>query len=363
MARFARERTVVYVEPPVYLNALRRDLAKGQVREKGLYFGQSRNIQDRLYALSTGALSPVSLRGHVGQASWWHWSSTLKRKLRELGVREYIAWLSKPSWYPAIGRIQSSQLVYHVVDEYSGYSGLTPQRREEIRQLERKVLSLADTVIVVSRPLLESKRALNPNVHLVPNGVDTDAYLESIGDARVPSDIAELGRPVIGYSGLIASRLDLVLLDRLAKERPSYSLVLVGAVRDRGCETELDTLRSNPNVRFLGLKESREVPAYMKAIDVGIIPYVLNERAVNADPLKLYEYSAAGKITVATRFSEPRSDLPFFLQAGSHNEFIHMVDKAVTLSGDTDVVARAMDFADRNSWNDRVKSIQLLLHG
>ena len=55
-----------------------------------------------------------------------------------------------------------------------------------------------------------------------------------------------------------------------------------------------------PHVQFLGRKDVQDVPSYIAACDVCLLPYRINEWTRNIDSLKLYEYLACGKPVVAT---------------------------------------------------------------
>jgi glycosyltransferase involved in cell wall biosynthesis len=61
------------------------------------------------------------------------------------------------------------------------------------------------------------------------------------------------------------------------------------------------------NVHYLGPVGRDDLPAYLQHSDVGIIPFdVANHRALidGVNPIKLYEYLAAGLPVVASRWAE-----------------------------------------------------------
>lgn len=185
---------------------------------------------------------------------------------------------------------------------------VTADLSRRIIESEEYKLQKADLVIVVSEALRASKSKLNRNTHVFANGVDTGAYAGLNENPTASNVMAGIPRPRIGYSGLIASRLDLALLLELTRHRPDYSIVLLGAVDKRDCRSQIGELENLENVHFLGLKPAADVPKYIEGFDVCMIPYARNERARYADPLKLYEYGAAGKEVVCTelRCSEER---------------------------------------------------------
>ena len=65
-------------------------------------------------------------------------------------------------------------------------------------------------------------------------------------------------------------------------------------------------LRGLPNVRLLGTKAHEQIPDYINAFDVCLIPYVVDELTDNISPAKLNEYLAIGKPVVSTDLAEVR---------------------------------------------------------
>jgi len=52
-------------------------------------------------------------------------------------------------------------------------------------------------------------------------------------------------------------------------------------------QTDVSALRRFPNVHLLGKKPHPDVPRYVKAFDVGLVPYRLSEYTANVYPTKL----------------------------------------------------------------------------
>src|ERR1035438_10822698 len=88
-----------------------------------------------------------------------------------------------------------------------------------------------------------------------------------------------LAKPIVGFIGLIEDWVDLRLIRSLALSRPAWSFVLVGKL------VASDALvRDLPNVHLLGRKEYQDLPGYCKAFDVAVLPFVINELTLAADP-------------------------------------------------------------------------------
>src|SRR5438876_11554672 len=71
-------------------------------------------------------------------------------------------------------------------------------------------------------------------------------------------------------------------------------------------KTSVDTegFSKYPNVHFLRRKDHSTLPAYCKGFAVGLIPYILNERVLHVNPIKLREYLSAGLPVVSTAVPE-----------------------------------------------------------
>src|SRR5207248_11452063 len=64
--------------------------------------------------------------------------------------------------------------------------------------------------------------------------------------------------------------------------------------------------REYGNVDLLGERSHEEVPRYIKAFDVGLVPYRLSDYTGSVYPVKLNEYLAMGIPVVATDLPEIR---------------------------------------------------------
>jgi len=150
------------------------------------------------------------------------------------------------------------------------------------------------------------------------------------------------------------------LLKHVATAHPEWSLVLMGATDDRHCADELRALGQMTNVYFLGRKEIEQVPYYVKAFDVCLIPYKVNERAENASPLKLYDYMALGKPIVTTDFPAAKAFSDVVYIANSEKEFTHYVGVALSEQGGSLFLKRRR-VAAKHTWEDRVEQLSELI--
>ncbi len=67
---------------------------------------------------------------------------------------------------------------------------------------------------------------------------------------------------------------------------------------------DLSLYRTVPNMHFLGRRPYADLPAYCKGLDVGLIPFKINDLTRAVNPIKLREYLAAGLPVVSTPLPE-----------------------------------------------------------
>ena len=270
-----------------------------------------------------------------------------------------IVWLSRPNMIDYLGKLHAKLTIYHVVDEYSGYGSPATKPRNKPKSTEDEMLRRVDIVIVVTPTLFDRKSPHNPNTHLVPNAVDYHAYSER--NSQRPDDMSDIRSPIIGYTGLIAARLDLDLLHAAAEAQPDWAYVFVGSVNDHQSLAQITKLRDLSNVHFLGQKPVDDVARYVQHFDVGMIPYAVNLRAQHASPLKLYEYAAASKPIVTTDFAAARAFEGHIEIAQNKDEFLAACERSLTIDTSGPEILENRRFAARNTWTHRVEQISEIL--
>jgi glycosyltransferase involved in cell wall biosynthesis len=221
----------------------------------------------------------------------------VRRAMRQLGFKRPVNWVFNPAAAVIAGHLGEELLIYYCVDEYTAFSGVSST---SLAELEEQLLKRADLVIVSADLLYRSKARKNKRTVLVRHGVDFKHFSRALSpETVVPEELARLPRPVIGFFGLIADWVDLDLMAEVAKRFPTGSLVLLGKAT-----TDTSVLEQLPNVHLLGRKPYAQLPAYCKGFDVALMPFRINELTLNANPLKVREYLAAGLPVVSTPIPE-----------------------------------------------------------
>jgi protoporphyrinogen oxidase len=163
--------------------------------------------------------------------------------------------------------------------------------------LERALLARADLVFTGGPSLYRSKKSRHPSVHCFPSSVDAEHFAQ----ADVPQSPEVRARaPKLGFFGVIDERIDLSLIDALARARPDWRLEIVGPV----VKISPDSLPRHPNIEYAGQRKYEELPGFVAQWDVCLLPFALNEATRFISPTKTLEYMAAGKPIVSTPIAD-----------------------------------------------------------
>lgn len=220
-------------------------------------------------------------------------------------------------------------------------------------RLEPELAASADLVLANSTRFAAELQAYNPHTYPIETGVNLKLY-NPAKKYETPGDMQDIPRPIIGYMGTINStRLDGDLLYQIISQRPDYSFVFTGPEDDIFRRNRIHSLK---NAYFTGQKKVDELPAYIAAYDVCINPQMVNEITDGNYPLKIDEYLAMGKPTVATSTHTMRHIFANHTHlATTPEEWLSAIDRAVTEADDEELAKQRIAFAETHSWGHSVK--------
>lgn len=162
-------------------------------------------------------------------------------------------------------------------------------------------------IVAISRGLSDFYHSLgSKNILVSPDGVDLEQF--QINDSREEAR-ARLGLPMnaklVVYTGHLYSWKGADVLAAAATQLASDIMVLFVGGTEKDIELFKDKYGGVKNIMILGSKPHYEIPLYLRAADVLIIPNSANEKIsqLYTSPMKLFEYMASGTPIVA-------SDLP-----------------------------------------------------
>jgi glycosyltransferase involved in cell wall biosynthesis len=252
-----------------------------------------------------------------------------------------------------VGSFREKLVVYHVIDPYDEYFPPDATRsRSLVARNQRIMLERADVVFAVSEALHRRCLEFNQNSHLVPNGVNYPLFESAMRGDRLPDDVAGIPRPIVGYVGVIRPGVDFRLLGQMADRRPDWSFMFVGPQEYLNGREGFSALVERQNVYYLGSKPVEHIPLYVKACDVGILPYRNDGFSIYGDSLKLYEYLACGRPVVSSDMPFSRRFIPLVRIARDLPEFINGIEMSLAEDGAGKVERMAL--AEQHSWGRRV---------
>jgi uncharacterized SAM-binding protein YcdF (DUF218 family)/glycosyltransferase involved in cell wall biosynthesis len=316
-----------------------------------------RQVKDNLFIYS-----PLIVPLPYSRLAQWVNRTLLLRSLRRwmaaTGFNRPITWtfLPTPLARDLVMRLDSRLTIYYCIDDLASSS---PEARR-IASSEEQLFRDADLVFVTSEQLRLRAARLSQRVHLFPFGVSLEGF-ERVREAAdpPPEDIAAIRRPVVGYVGGLHQWVDRELLCDVARQMPDVSIVLVGPE-----QADMSALRAFPNVHLLGKKPHADVPRYVKAFDVGLVPYRLSDYTANVYPTKLNEYLAMGTPVVATnlaeilRFNRDHGDIVSV--AATADEYVAAIRSALQPAWG-DERERRIAVARTNSWSSRIEAMSELI--
>jgi len=241
---------------------------------------------------------------------------------RQLKMDRFQLWIFPPTAVEYVGKLGEELVVYYCTDEWSKF---TYVHGEKTAQAEQRLLKCADVVFATAQNLVDARLPVNPETHLALHGVDHPLLAKALDPATpIPPDMLQFKKPVLGFYGTIQDWIDFDLLIFLAKRHPEWSIVMLGHAY-----VDVSRLKEFPNIHLLGRKEHSLLPSYCKTFDVGIIPYVVNERIMTVNPIKLREYLSAGLPVVSTAFPEVERFPQFCAAAKTYEDFETAVSEAL----------------------------------
>jgi glycosyltransferase involved in cell wall biosynthesis len=265
----------------------------------------------------------------------------------EAQIQAPIFWYYTPMSVPFTYHLNASVVVYDCMDELSAFKGAHP----ELQAREAHLFKIADLVFTGGRSLYEAKQHQHPNVHAFPSSIDVAHFAQARNLTEEPADQAAIPHPRLGFYGVVDERMDLDLLDGIAKARSDWHLVIIGPV----VKIDPATLPRHPNIHYLGSKSYQELPRYLAGWDVALLPFARNESTRFISPTKTPEYLAAGKPVVSTSIRDvvrPYGDEKLVYIADTVPEFVAAIATALEQNQNkAEWLNRVDAFLAQTSWD------------
>lgn len=285
----------------------------------------------------------------------------LRRIEKILNLKNIVFWSYNPMFVEFIGALNEKLFVFDAVDNWAHHEAYCKIMPKNLIQRNYGIISgRADLIFTVSNALSNyfKKLGRKSDLHWIPNGVDYN----HINNKALTSRIVKIGqgdKKIIGYIGTIENRLDFELLDKIADFHDDKEIIMIGPIW-KCAKKSVRNLQKRKNITFIGPISYQNIPAYLARVDVAIIPHRSNEFVRSMNPMKLYDYLAAGKPVVSTPHESLSAFKELVYAANSGDEFCALINKALREN------SLAMEKARRDAvkpydWQSRVDEMTRLL--
>jgi glycosyltransferase involved in cell wall biosynthesis len=246
-----------------------------------------------------------------------------------------VLWYYTPMALSFSRHLKADLVIFDKMDELSAFKNAPPL----LLQLEAELLGRADIVFTGGASMHRAAAHRHANIHCFPSSIDAAHFAVARRGAADPADQASVGRPRLGFFGVIDERMDLALVAEVADRRPDWQLMMIGPV----VKIDPGSLPQRANIHWLGGRAYDELPAYLANWDIGFMPFALNESTKFISPTKTPEFLAAGLPVVSTAITDvvtPYGDEGLVEIAASAEEAVAAVERLLA--------------ADRAPWLARV---------
>lgn len=284
-------------------------------------------------------------------AGLWTW-------LKVLGLKGQWLWTYNPLTTEFFELDTFNCSIYHCVDEIKAQPGMPV---ETLETAEKKLALSVDIIFTTSPQLTETRRSWNPNTHYLPNVADYNHFAAALrAETTVPPDLEAIPSPRIGFIGAISGyKIDFRLIRQIAETRPNWSVVLVGEVGEGDPWTDSGLLQGLPNLHLLGPRSYADLPAYLKGIDIALLPNHVNEYTDAMFPMKFFEYLAAGRPVVSVNLKAIREFSEVVSIAVTPEGFIRAIEDV--LAGKSPALERRLEVAREYTYEARTRRMLSLV--
>ncbi len=265
------------------------------------------------------------------------------------GLRDAVLLVQMPAWGPIAieaRRRLGWPIVYDCMDDWSNFPGISPL----VLEAERALAASADHLVVSSERLAGRWPERPTPPVLIRNAADVSHF--GVPDAI---DLLPGVAPVIGYVGAIAEWFHAEAVAAAAAAHPEWTFALAGRI-----DAPVLPILNLPNVRLLGEKPYEIAPAWVARFDVCLVPFRSGAFSDAIDPIKLYEYFAAGKPVVSSPFAGVlrwRDEIEIAEQPA---EWAPAIERALSDRG-PDRTGRRIAIAGENDWSRRIDDLERLI--
>jgi glycosyltransferase involved in cell wall biosynthesis len=350
-SRFASTREVLYWQPIGMTNfGPIRIIKKLLTRKRGYAFShQLSSTQQKNLRVRQPFVIPWHSIGRINSLNAW----LLERQIKKVfPSQQPLFWVCNPTdtVVSLLGKYPNAPVVYDIAMRFAKRADAPKQILNWQTELARR----ADLILYDARAsALDLPQETLAKQHYVPQGVSEDLLEFVSADASTAAGtmlqkIQDIPHPRVGYFGLFHDAFDSRLVKAVVEKLPSVNVVLIGPG-----STDL----VHPRIHLVGPINRQARARVLQELDLGIIPYYVNDYTRGVFPTKLFEYLAAGLPIVSTDLPEVRRFEPRVKIARDIHEFVTQVASGIRVGR----TQPDLKFLAQHTWASRFSHIEQIL--
>lgn len=225
---------------------------------------------------------------------------------------------------------------------------------------EKQLFKISDLVSFNSKELFKSKLKINPILaqKSIVSVCGCDNKLFDIKINKIPREFIKISQKKIVFIGIFNFRINVKLLHYIITHNKGLKFIFIGPIR-KDVVKKFNKITKEKNVLYLGKKDKKELPFYLKNSDLGIIPYDTKSEFVKySNPMKTYEYLASGLPVVSTKILALEDYPKDIVYMTDNKEGFNKAIKRLMNNWNDEKITIAKNIAEKNNWKNKIAYIE-----
>lgn len=303
-----------------------------------------------LYHIHLGLLASPSIYSHeLKNSEFKQLKTSMGLLLNWTHSQKKFSLIDHAFWTDLALALPNNKIIYDCMDDHSGFENTA----SIVLEKEKLLFQKSDLVIASSQKLYDQAKLLNPHTTLIRNAADYDHFKNK--PEKIYTD--PQNRKILGYYGAIAEWFDINLIEKLAQYFPEHLILLIG----NDTVNAQQKLKQYKNIIFTGEVEYKNLPYYLYAFDICLIPFQIIPLIEATNPVKVYEYLSAGKPVVSVDLPEFRElENLNLVSLGKNPE--DFCQKIQNLLHNPHALNNGQTFAQHQTWSNRIEDFEKVVH-
>jgi glycosyltransferase involved in cell wall biosynthesis/putative flippase GtrA len=239
---------------------------------------------------------------------------------------------------------------------------------KKISSVHRLVFKRVRGLVVISNGLKKDLTSLGVDeskIFLAPDGVDLQQFSTDVSKEKCRQQLnIRQDKKMVLYTGHLYAWKGVDTLIEAAKKLDADTLLYIVGGTNEDVQNAKSKTRNAKNIIFAGHRQHQEIPLWLKAADVLVLPTSGKEKIGReyTSPMKLFEYMTSGTPIIAADTLSIREILDettsFFFEADNPNDLSEKIGFVFAHSDTLNIMAeKAQKVVKEYSWSNRTENI------